>query len=154
MLLRSTLTVASGAALTAGFLAGGTAAAQSGIGDYTPVDPFDYHLPDYENPGSVFFTTPDGRHCAIYWNNGPAGCDAVSLDAPAGTDQLRVAILEAAHFVDADRPGFTHPAAKVLPEGHRVTSGNTTCGVGYQGTVSCEVGAHGFTLSAVYSVLR
>ncbi len=151
MLIRSAL-VASGAALAVGFLAGGTATAQSGIGDYTPVDPFEYQVAEY--PGSVFFTTPDGRHCAIYWNNGPAGCDAVPIDAPAGTDQLRVGILEAAHFVDADRPGFTHPAAKVLPEGHRITLENTTCGIGYQGTVSCEAGEHGFTLSATYSVLR
>ncbi|WP_063054600.1 hypothetical protein [Nocardia salmonicida] len=154
MLIRSALTIISGAALAVGFLTGGQAAAQSGLGDYTPVDPVEYQVSDPEYAGSVFFTTPDGRHCAIYWNNGPAGCDAVPIDAPAGTDQLRVGILEAAHFVDADSPIFTHPAAKVLPEGHRITRENTTCGVGYQGTVSCEVGEHGFTLSATYSVLR
>ncbi|MEV6361856.1 hypothetical protein [Nocardia asteroides] len=144
-----------GAALTVAALTGaGPATAQSGMADYTPVDPAEYQVDGPEYAGSVFFTTPDGRHCAIYWNNGPAGCDAVSMDAPAGTDQLRVGIVEAARFVDADRPTFTHPDAKVLPEGHRITRENTTCGVGYQGTVSCEAGEHGFTLSAVYSILR
>lgn len=111
-------------------------------------------MPGPEHAGTVFFTTPDGRHCAIYWNNGPSGCDAVPIDAPEGTNQVRVGIVEAAHIVAAEEPTFTHPDAQVLPEGHRITLENTTCGVGYQGTVSCEVGEHGFVLAATYSVLR
>ncbi|MFE3542478.1 hypothetical protein ACFXK0_05845 [Nocardia sp. NPDC059177] len=142
-------------ALTAGlFAAAAPAGAQSGLDDYTPLDPVGFQVPGPEYAGTVFFTTPDGRHCAIYWNNGPAGCDAVPIDAPAGTNQLRVGIVEPAHFVTSERPTFTHPDALVLPEGHKITLENTTCGVGYQGTVSCEVGEHGFVLSATYSVLR
>ncbi|MFF2087913.1 hypothetical protein ACFVVM_29385 [Nocardia sp. NPDC058176] len=153
MSYRSALAVMSGAALVAGILAAGPAAAQSELDDYTPVDPNEYLVPGPEYAGSVFFTTPDGRNCAIYWNNGPAGCDAVPIDAPEGTNQLRVGILEAAHFVQSEEPTFTHPDALVLPEGHRITRENTTCGVGYQGTVTCEVGEHGFTLAATYAVL-
>ncbi|WP_280305770.1 hypothetical protein [Nocardia neocaledoniensis] len=147
---RSMLAALSGVAVT--LAAAGTAHAQSGLWDYTPVDRADYVVSEPYG-GNVFFRTPDGRHCAIYWNNGPTGCDAVPIDAPEWADQLRVGTLEAAHFVDSERPTFTHPEAKVLPEGHRVTSGNATCGVGYQGTVTCEVGEHGFTLAATYSVL-
>ncbi|WP_336087086.1 hypothetical protein [Nocardia sp. SSK8] len=152
MSYRSMLAALSGLALA--LIAAGPATAQSELDDYTPLDPVDFQVPGPEHAGSVFFTTPDGRHCAIYWNNGPAGCDAVPIDAPEGSNQLRVGIVEPAHFVTAEEPGFTHPDARVLPEGHRITLENTTCGVGYQGTVSCEVGEHGFVLAATYSVLR
>ncbi|WP_040793698.1 hypothetical protein [Nocardia paucivorans] len=121
---------------------------------YTPVETADYQVPGPQYGGTVFFTTPDGRHCAIYWNNGPAGCDAVSIDAPEGTNQIRTAIDEPAHFLTSETPTFTHPEAKLLPEGHRLSLENTTCGVGFQGTVSCAVADHGFTLAATYSVLR
>lgn len=121
---------------------------------YTSVDRSEYQIRESQFAGTVFFATPDGRHCAIFWNHGPAGCDAVPIDAPPGTNQLRTSSVEAAHFVTSDIPTFTHPEAKVLPEGHRITLENTTCGVGFQGTVSCEVGEHGFTLAATYSVLR
>ncbi|MEU1983120.1 hypothetical protein [Nocardia sp. NPDC019395] len=134
---------------------GGTAAAQSDdLNSYTPVDPASYHDPDPRYGESVFFTAPDGRHCGILWMGGPAGCDAVPIDAPPRTTQLRTAIEEPAHFVAAEAPTFTLPGAQVLPEGHRITVENTTCGVGFQGTVSCAAGAHGFTLATTYSVLR
>ncbi|WP_256668029.1 hypothetical protein [Nocardia cyriacigeorgica] len=142
-------------ALAAGVLVAGPATAQgTGLDDYTPIDASRYLVSDPALKGSAFFTTPDGRHCAIYWNNGPAGCDAVPIDAPAGSDQIRTGQFESAHFVNADEPTFTHPEAAVLPEGHKITLGGTSCGVGYQGTVSCAAGPHGFTLAATYSALH
>lgn len=144
-------TLAAALALTAS-----PATAQPGdLDEWTPVDYTEYLATDAEHSGGLYFRPPDGRNCAFHWNSGPVGCDAVSLDAPAGTNQIRASIIEPAHFVTADHPTFTHPnGAKTLPEGHKVTFANTTCGVGYQGTVDCETGDHGFILSAVYSILH
>ncbi|GAA5066868.1 hypothetical protein [Nocardia callitridis] len=122
--------------------------------DWTPVDPAEYQVPEPENAGSVFFQTPYGQFCAIRFNNGPVGCDAVAADAPEGTNQVRATITDPAQFVTTSRPNFTHPEAKLLPEGHKITLENTICGVGFQGTVDCQVGEHGFVLSAQYSVLH
>ncbi|GAB2635481.1 hypothetical protein [Nocardia goodfellowii] len=152
---RSAFIACSVAALATGLCATAAPAAADGdLDNYVPVNPADYLVADPAYKGTVFFTTPDGRHCAIYWNNGYTGCDAVSLDAPAGTNQLRVARWEAANFLNSPEQTFTHPEAKVLPEGHKITHDQTTCGIGYQGTVNCEVVDHGFVLSAVYSVLH
>ncbi|MFX0580887.1 hypothetical protein [Nocardia nepalensis] len=41
----------------------------------------------------------------------------------------------------------------MLSEGQKVSLGGTTCGVGYQGTVTCAAGDHGFTVAATYGVL-
>ncbi|MFC9896287.1 hypothetical protein ACFVMC_21575 [Nocardia sp. NPDC127579] len=151
---RSTLLACSFAAAAAGVCITAAPAAADGIDDYTPVNSADYLLSDPDRPGTAFFKTPDNRYCAIYWNTGYVGCDAVSMDAPPGTNQLRAATWEAAGFRFSDQPNFTHPDARVLPEGHRLTWDSATCGVGYQGTVTCAAGPHGFTLSAVYSVLH
>lgn len=134
----------------------GPAAAQTGdLDQWTPVDYRDYLATDAEHNGALFFETPDGRSCGFHWNSGPAGCDAVPIDAPPGTNQIRSSTIEPAHFVTADHPTFTHPdGARVLPEGHKITFAGTTCGVGYQGTVDCETGDHGFVLAATYSVLH
>ncbi|MEU8898032.1 hypothetical protein [Nocardia sp. NPDC048505] len=150
---RSTLLACSVAAVAAGLCATATPAAAD-PGDWIPVNRTDYLVSDPSYRGTVFFKTPDGRHCAIYWNTGYAGCDAVALDAPPGSNQLRVARWAPAEFVYSAERTFTHPEAKVLPEGHKITNDQTTCGVGFQGTVDCDVVDHGFVLSAVYSVLH
>ncbi|MFJ1456525.1 hypothetical protein [Nocardia sp. N2S4-5] len=135
-------------------LATGRAVAESDLDRLTPVDIGEYRT-DSTEFGGVFFRTPDGRACAIHGDNGPAGCDAVPMDAPEGTNQVRVTSTEVARYVVSAAPIFTSPGgAKVLPEGHRLTLENTTCGVGFQGTVSCEAGAHGFTIAATYGVLH
>ena len=42
----------------------------------------------------------------------------------------------------------------VLPEGYRLENWGASCGVGYQGTVTCMTyGQHGFTISALYGEL-
>jgi hypothetical protein len=101
----------------------------------------------------VFFQTPDGRHCGIGPNGGPVGCDAVPMDAPDDTNQTVVISGAVAEYRHADTPSFTRDV-DVLPEGHRLENWGASCGVGYQGTVSCKTyGHHGFTISSVYGVL-
>ncbi|WP_433203642.1 hypothetical protein ACQP1G_14490 [Nocardia sp. CA-107356] len=133
--------------------AGPVAADPNGLDQLTPVEDTGYLVDDPNYTGTVFFRTPDGRNCGFY-PNGPAGCDAVPIDAPPGTNQVRSSTMEAAHYLAAEAT-FTYPGgAQVLPEGHKVTMGGTTCGVGYQGTVTCETGPHGFTIAATYGVLH
>ncbi|MCV7284192.1 hypothetical protein H7J87_02515 [Mycolicibacterium wolinskyi] len=101
----------------------------------------------------VFFKTPDGRACGIGPNGGPVGCDAVPIDAPPGMNQTVVNSGVAATYRFSDHPSFTRDV-DVLPEGHRLENWGASCGVGYQGTVTCKTyGRHGFILSAGYGVL-
>lgn len=101
----------------------------------------------------VFFRTPDGRHCGIGPNGGPVGCDAVPADAPAGTNQIFVNSGAPAAYRHSDTASFTREV-DVLPEGHRLENWGASCGVGYQGTVTCKTyGEHGFVLNATYGVL-
>jgi hypothetical protein len=101
----------------------------------------------------TFFKTPDGRHCGIGPNGGPVGCDAVPTDAPAGTNQTVVNSWGPADYRHSDNARFTRDV-DVLPEGQRLENWGASCGVGYQGTVTCKTyGQHGFVLSATYGVL-
>ncbi|WP_328393986.1 hypothetical protein [Nocardia sp. NBC_00416] len=134
-------------------LAAGPATADD-LDEWTPVDNAEYLVRTPDHDATVFFRTPDGRNCAIYLD-GLSGCDAVPIDAPAGTNQVRVSGTEPAHYVASETPTFTYSGeAKVLPEGHKVALEYTTCGVGFQGTVTCEILEHGFTIAATYGVLH
>lgn len=111
-------------------------------GNYTTADDF----------YGVFFKTPDGRACGIGPNGGPVGCDAVPIDTP-GVNQTVVRPGVPARYQHSDTPSFTRDV-DVLPEGHRLENWGASCGVGYQGTVTCKTyGGHGFILSSTYSVL-
>ena len=100
----------------------------------------------------VYFRTPDGRHCGIGPNGGPVGCDAVPVDTP-GFNQTVVMPGTPATYRYSETPTFTRDV-DVLPDGHRLENWGASCGVGYQGTVTCHTyGDHGFTLSGLYSVL-
>lgn len=100
-----------------------------------------------------YFKTPDGRACGIGPNGGPVGCDAVPLDAPAGTNQTVVNSWGPAEYRHSDTPSFTRDV-DVLQPGQRVENWGASCGVGHQGTVTCKTyGNHGFTISSVYGVL-
>jgi hypothetical protein len=101
----------------------------------------------------VFFRTPDGRHCGIGPNGGPVGCDAVPVDAPAGTNQTVVNSWGPASYQHSDAPTFTRDV-DVLPEGYRLENWGATCAVGTDSTVICETyGQHGFVISSLYGVL-
>lgn len=101
----------------------------------------------------VYFRTPDGRHCGIGPNGGPVGCDAVSMEAPEGTNQTVVNSWGPAAYDRSDTLRFTRDV-DVLPEGQRLENWGAVCGVGHQGTVTCKTyGSHGFVLAADYGVL-
>lgn len=112
-------------------------------GNYTTPQDFYY----------VYFKTPDGRSCGIGPNGGPVGCDAVPIDAPTGTNQTVVNSWGPAEYRYSETSSFTRDV-DVLPEGHRLENWGASCGVGYQGTVTCKTyGQHGFLISAVYGFL-
>ncbi|WP_330232717.1 hypothetical protein OHA40_09655 [Nocardia sp. NBC_00508] len=139
---------------TAAVFATPAVADDGSLGQLVPVDAAEYLSSDPHYRGTVFFQAPDGRDCAIYFNDGGAGCDAVPADAPQGTNQVRTSGYEIARYTVSATPTYTYPAgAKVLPEGHKITWSNATCGVGLQGTITCDVGDHGFTIAATYGVL-
>ncbi|MEV3963369.1 hypothetical protein AB0M34_21140 [Nocardia sp. NPDC050193] len=125
-----------------------------GLDNLTEIDNSDYLVRSPDHAVTVFFRTPDGRSCAIHLDK-LSGCDAVPADAPAGTNQVRVSGSEPARYITSDSPTFTYSGeAKVLPEGRKISLGYATCGVGFQGTVTCEILEHGFTIAANYGVLH
>ncbi|MGV0836964.1 hypothetical protein [Mycolicibacterium thermoresistibile] len=114
-------------------------------GDFRPGPPPNYH---------VYFKTPDGWHCGIGPNGGPIGCDAVPLDAPAGTNQTFLTSGGPAQYRYSPTASFTRDDVDVLPAGHRLENWGASCGVGHQGTVTCTTyGGHGFTIAGGYGVL-
>nr|WP_246584984.1 hypothetical protein [[Mycobacterium] fortunisiensis] len=146
------------ALVAVGFMALGsapTAAAEPPPGA-DDIDTYPIAQGHYSSPTDfygVFFQTPDGRHCGIGPNGGPVGCDAVPLDAPAGTNQTFVTSGVSAAYRHSDTASFTRDV-DVLPEGHRLENWGASCRVGRQGTVTCKTyGQHGFILSSTYGVL-
>ncbi|MGV0812627.1 hypothetical protein ABQF34_11765 [Mycolicibacterium boenickei] len=132
-----------------------TAAAEPPLGA-DDIDGYPIAQGHYSSPTDfygVFFRTPDGRHCGIGPNGGPVGCDAVPIDAPAGANQTVVNSGAPASYRHSETASFTRDV-DVLPEGHRLENWGASCGVGYQGTVTCKTyGEHGFILSSTYGVL-
>lgn len=110
------------------------------------------HYTTSDDLGWIYFKTPDGRACGIGPLGAPVGCDAVPYDAPNGTNQTVVDSWGPARYAHSDTPTFTRDV-DTLPEGYRLLNGLASCAVGYQGTVDCKSGEHGFVLSALYGVL-
>lgn len=131
-----------------------TAAAEPPDTDY--LDEYPIAVGHYGSPTDfygVFFTTPDGRSCGISPNGGPVGCDAVPIDAPAGTNQTVATSWAAAEYRHSDQ-SFARDGVDVLPEGYRLENWGTVCGMGHQGAVTCRTANnHGFVLAATYGVL-
>lgn len=117
-----------------------------------PLGRGNYSSPD--DPGWVFFTTDSGQHCGISPDGTIAGCDDVTAEAPSDTNQTIVDDSGApARYVKSDTTTFTRDV-DVLLGGHRIENGSATCNVGYQGTVSCRIGEHGFTIAGHYGELE
>jgi hypothetical protein len=161
MLYRVAVAVATGVLALGVTLAGGISRAPSAVAEPPPgadvIDSYPIAEGNFTSPTDfyhVFFQTPDGRHCGIGPNGGPIGCDAVPLNAPPGTNQTVVQYGGTpAVYRFSENPSFTRDV-DVLPEGHRLTNWGASCGVGYQGTVTClGYGGHGFILAAGYGVL-
>lgn len=128
------------------------------------------HYTSPSDPGWIFFLSPRGYGgtragqpvpqygCGI-GPDGTVGCDAVPDPANYGNDPETVVPLDADQTVaTADQPGgyrhsdeltFTRDV-DVLPEGHQLDNGDAFCLVGFQGSVSCTTGEHGFTIYSIY----
>lgn len=120
-------------------------------GNYTAAD----------DPGWVFFVTPPGYGnfgCGI-GPDGTVGCDAVPhpvqisdeppTDVPPDANQTVATPDQPGYYRHSDTLSFTR-AVDVLPEGHQLVNGDASCLVGFQGSVSCTTGEHGFTHYAVF----
>jgi hypothetical protein len=127
-----------------------------------------YTTPD--DPGWVYFLSPpgyggsrDGRAvnqfgCGI-GPSGTVGCDAVPdseqisdeppTPVPLDANQTIADPQQPARYVHSDTLTFTRDV-DVLPEGHQLVNGAAFCLVGYQGSVSCTTGDHGFTHYSIF----
>ena len=91
--------------------------------------------------------------------DGTVGCDVVPtpiqfgdeppIEVPPGSNQTVVSTTEPASFRFSATPTFTRDV-DALPPGHRLVNGATACAVGWQGTVNCDAGEHGFIYGGMY----
>jgi hypothetical protein len=111
-----------------------------------------------DDPGWTYFKTDEVKgaipeHCGIAPGGAVAGCDAVPDDAPSGMNQTVVDDSGPARYIRSDTTTFTRDV-DALTQGHRLQSGPAVCWRGYQGTVRCEIGEHGFTTNFVNATLE
>lgn len=110
------------------------------------------------DPGWLYFRTDDLKgaipaHCGIAPGGALAGCDLVpSEDAPAGTNQTVVDGSDPARYTHSDAKTFTRDIDVLIP-GHRLENGPAVCWLGYQGSIHCEIGEHGFTTNTQHATL-
>lgn len=132
----------------------------------------DGHYTSAVDPGWVFFLSPPGfggvRNgqavnqfgCGI-GPDGTVGCDVVpdpdnvEYDArtvvPPDADQTVATPQQPGEYRHSDALTFTRDV-DVLPEGHQLVNGPAYCLVGFQGSVSCSTGAHGFTHYSIFGI--
>ncbi|GFG54954.1 hypothetical protein CQY20_19665 [Mycolicibacterium agri] len=111
------------------------------------------------DPGWIFFRSDAYKsgaapmHCGIAPSGTTAGCDVVPSElAPPDTNQT-VVDENGARYIRSDTTTFTRNV-DALVEGHRLQNGPAVCWMGYQGSVHCEIGEHGFTLDHRYATLQ
>lgn len=151
-------------------LAGALCAAAPAVAEPYPVA--DGHYTSAVDPGWVFFLSPPGfggvRNgqavnqfgCGI-GPDGTVGCDVVpdpdnvEYDArtvvPPDADQTVATPQQPGEYRHSDALTFTRDV-DVLPEGHQLVNGPAYCLVGFQGSVSCSTGAHGFTHYSIFGI--
>ena len=162
-------------ALAAVLSAAGPAAATLCTAAPAAAEPYqvaDGHYTSAADPGWVFFLSPPGYGgvrngqavnqfgCGI-GPDGTVGCDAVpdpdnaGYDprsvVPPGTNQTVAAPDLPGEYRHSDTLTFTRDV-DVLPEGHQLVNGAASCLVGFQGSVSCSTGAHGFTHYSIFGI--
>jgi hypothetical protein len=127
-------------------------------------DPYPLAQGNYTTAGDVgwiFFKTPwreSSFGCGI-GPDGTVGCDAVPtptqigdappIVVPPGANQTIATPHEAAVYRYSATPTFTRNV-DVLPEGHQLVNGDASCAVGYQGSVGCKTGEHGFVHYSIW----
>lgn len=141
----------------------------------TPAAADDYPVADGNytsaaDPGWIYFLSPrgyggqrDGQPvdqfgCGI-GPDGTVGCDVVPHPVqigaepptvvPPGANQTVATPQQPADYRHSDGWEFTRDV-DVLPGGHQLRNGDAFCLVGYQGSVSCTTGEHGFTNYSVF----
>ena len=141
----------------------------------TPAAADDYPVADGNytsaaDPGWIYFLSPrgyggqrDGQPvdqfgCGI-GPDGTVGCDVVPHPVqigaepptvvPPGANQTVATPQQPADYRHSDGWEFTRDV-DVLPEGRQLRNGDAFCLVGYQGSVSCTTGEHGFTNYSVF----
>ena len=149
-------------------LAGALCAAAPAVAEPYPVA--DGHYTSAADPGWIFFLSPPGYGgvrngqavnqfgCGI-GPDGTVGCDVVpdpdnvDYDArtvvPPDADQTVATPQQPGEYRHSDALTFTRDV-DVLPEGHQLVNGPAYCLVGFQGSVSCSTGAHGFTHYSIF----
>jgi hypothetical protein len=147
------------------------------VGVASPAAADDYPVADgnyttASDPGWIFFLSPrgyggqrDGQPvdqfgCGI-GPDGTVGCDVVPNPAqignepptvvPPGADQTVATPWQPAEYRHSGALTFSRDV-DVLPEGYQLRNGDSFCLVGYQGSVSCTAGEHGFTNYSVFGL--
>jgi hypothetical protein len=157
------------------FAAGAACVAVVGVAAPAAADDYpvaDGNYTSAADPGWVYFLSPrgyggqrDGQPvdqfgCGI-GPDGTVGCDVVPKPmqisdepptvVPPGADQTVATPWQPAEYRQSDTLTFTRDV-DVLPEGHQLRNGDAFCLVGYQGSVSCTTGEHGFTNFSVFGL--
>lgn len=149
-------------------LAAAWCTAAPAVAEPYPVADGDYTSP--ADPGWIFFLSPPGYGgvrggqavnqfgCGI-GPDGTVGCDVVpdpdnvDYDArtvvPPDADQTVATPQQPGQYRHSDTLTFTRDV-DVLPEGHQLVNGAASCLVGFQGSVSCSTGPHGFTHYSIF----
>ena len=118
------------------------------------------------DPGWVYFVVDFGGKPADHHDyfgcgigpDGTIGCDRVpnpgaypsafATYPPPGANQTVATAAEPASYRFSLTPTFSREV-DVLPEGRQLENGGAKCRRGYQGSMSCRTGQHGFVLSTV-----
>jgi hypothetical protein len=155
------------AALVGMLIVAPAAAAQPPVPDGKDYPPAEGNYTTEADPGWVYFVVDFGGKPADYHDyfgcglgpDGAVGCDRVPdpyrypslapTHPPPGANQTVAGADEAGNYRFSLFPTFSR-AVDVLPEGRQLVNGVAKCRRGYQGSMSCRSGEHGFVLSTTW----
>ena len=149
-------------------LAGAPVAAADPPSTPQPGDPYveaQGHYTGADDPGWIYFKEaesdgqPVGRWGCGIGPDGTVGCDAVPyptqigdappVDVPPHANQTVATPEQPGQYRHSDTLTFTRNV-DVLRPGYELVNGGASCAVGWQGSVSCQTGDHGFTLYSIW----
>ena len=136
-------------------------------GDFTsPGDPGWIYFKPFFYPAGYTGSKADAARAEQYGcgigPDGTVGCDHVPSDPwqgsgpgcgdlrcpppPPGANQTVAGPQQPGQYVQSPVATFTRNVGD-LPQGYRLANGDAWCAVGYQGSLTCNSGANGFTLA-------